>query len=111
MAIALPTDLSAFEIVLFVLSVTLTTLGLLTVGGIARWFFSQHKRYATFRKKFWLFPIFIAGIFAIGAVSAAAQQLIYAYLKQNIATSISGFLITILVAWFLYDWAIWRSHR
>lgn len=107
-AVAFPTDATPFEILLVVLSVTLTTLGLLTLGGFVKWFFGRHKHNASFRKKFWIFPLFIIGIFAIGAISALTQQLVYAYLKQNVATSITGLAVALLVAWFLYDWTIWR---
>jgi len=106
----IPSDATPFEMVLAILSVTLTTLGLLALGGIAKWFFGRHKRQATFRKKLWLFPAFIAGIFAVGALSALTQQAVYAYLRQNVATSITGFAVAVLVAWFLYDWTIWRRN-
>ncbi len=109
--VLIPEAATPFEYVLLVLSVTLTTLILLTIGGVGKWFFGRHKRIPTFRKKFWFFPVFIVGIFAMGALSALAQQAMYAYLKQNVATSISGFAVAALVAWFLYDWTIWRSGR
>ncbi len=105
---AIPAIATPFEYVVFVLAVTLTTLGLLFVGGIGKWFFGRHKQQPTFRKKFWFFPIFIIGIFVMGWVSAQVQNLMFAYLKQNVATSVSGFVIALVVAWVLYDWAIWR---
>jgi hypothetical protein len=106
--VALPQAGTPFEYALFVLSVTLTTLILLALGGIGKWFFSHHKHNATFRKKFWIFPLFIASIFLMGWLSSLAQTFMYAYLKQNIATSISGLAIAVLIAWVLYDWAVWR---
>ena len=111
MVTGLPEGATLFEYFVFILSVTLTTLGLLTVGGIGKWFFGKHKRAPTFRKKFWFFPLFIVGIFAIGWLSAQMQQLLFLYLKQNVVTSLSGLIVAVLVAWFLYDWAIWRSSR
>lgn len=108
---SLPEFTSTGEYLLAILSVTLTTLGLLAIGGIAKAFFSSHRQAPSFRRKLWFFPLFIIGIFAIGWLSAAAQQAVLAYLKQNAATSISGILIAILVAWFLYDWVVWRSRR
>jgi hypothetical protein len=111
MVVGIPAGATPFEYVVFVLSVTLTTLGLLTLGGVVKWFFGRHKAYPTFRKKFWLFPLFVVGIFVMGWVSAQAQQLMYLYLKQNVVTSVTGFAAALLVAWFLYDWAIWRSSR
>lgn len=109
--VSLPTLETPGEYLLVILSVTITTLGLLTLAGILRSVFGRHKTGATFRKKFWFFPIFVIGIFAMGWVSATAQEIVYAYLQQNVATSISGLIVAILVAWFLYDWAIWRSGR
>lgn len=95
------------EYLLFLLSVIITTLGLITVGGLLRGVFRSRYR-ARFRKKLLFFPVFVIGLFAIGWLSERLQQWLFAYLKQNVATSLSGLFIAILIAWLLYDWVFWR---
>lgn len=93
---------------LFILSVTLTSLGLVAVGGMIKSVFKR-KTFPTFRKKIIIFPLFIIGIFVMGWLTAKLQQLVLVYLEKNVATSITGLLIALTVTWFLYDWAVWRK--
>lgn len=101
--------MASVDYFLFVLSVTLTTLGLLFLGSIAR--SMKSRRPAGFKKKLLIFPLFIAGIFLIGWATERIQQGLYTYLQQNAATSISGIVIALLVAWLLYDIVIWRRKQ
>lgn len=109
--VALPEFSSPAEYALFILSVTLTTLILLVIAGLGKALFGRHKSTATFRRKFWFFPFFVIGIFAMGWISATAQKYVFAYIQTNVATSIYGVIVAVLVAWFLYDWAIWRNKN
>ena len=93
---------------LFILSVMLTTLLILFAAGLLRSF--RRKTFPTLRKKLLVFPLFVAGIFVMGWVTAKIQEYVYAYLMRNVATSILGIVITLVVAWALYDWVLWRAR-
>jgi hypothetical protein len=107
MAATLPDFSLTTDYFLFILSVTLTTLALLTLGGFARGMFKSHGRH-TISQKLFFFPLFVVGIFAMGWFTGKIQELMLAYLKQNAASSITGLCIAVVIAWFLYDWVLWR---
>ncbi|MDD9953198.1 MAG: hypothetical protein OXR66_02590 [Candidatus Woesearchaeota archaeon] len=92
---------------LFVLSVTITTLGIIAVAGVLKGLF---RGKATLKKKLFFFPVFILGLLVFGGVTAFLQGFVYEYLQQNLATSVSGMIIIVLVAWILYDWVLWRRR-
>jgi hypothetical protein len=93
---------------LFLLSVVITTVGLVAVGGIAKWAFWRPS-HARIGKKLLFFPLFIVGIFAVGWLSERAQQGVYEYLLENAARGIPFLIGTIALAWVLYDWVVWRK--
>jgi len=94
---------------IFILSVTITTLGLITLGGVLKALFRSRSKPGFQKKLFW-FPFFIGGLFVAGWLSGLVRQGVQTYLEQNVATSISGMAISVLVAWFLYDWVFWRKR-
>ncbi|MBR9700998.1 hypothetical protein GOV11_03990 [Candidatus Woesearchaeota archaeon] len=93
---------------LFLLSVVITALGLVTLGGLAKTVFGR-RNYPTLKNKLAMFPIFILAIIFIGWFSEKLQIGIFEYLQQNTATSLSGLAIAVTVAWILYDWVLWRK--
>ena len=90
--------------ILQLLAVVIVTLGPVAVGSLLR-----SRRRPSFKKKLILFPVFVLGLVALGVVSSYLQEAVYTYLKQNVATSISGFIVVVLIAWFLYDFVLWRK--
>lgn len=94
---------------LFVLSVIITGLGLVTVGGVLKSFFAKSAK-PTFKKKLAFFPLFIIGVLAVGWLSERIQLGLYTYLRASVATSVSGIVIAFIVAWLLYDWVLWRKR-
>jgi uncharacterized protein YacL len=101
----------------FILSVTLTSLTMILIGGwITRRLQKGGLRFrfankSTFSKKFFGFLLFICAIFTFGWLSERLQSSLYQYLQQNVAQGVSGIVISLLIAYFMYDWIVWRKHN
>jgi hypothetical protein len=102
---------------LYILAITLTSLLMIIIGGWIRdrlqkgglrFRFAQKSN---FRKKLTGFFMFIIAIFLLGWMGERLQAAVFDYLVQNIATSIVGFIVVILITWFLYDWLVWRKNN
>ena len=50
-------------------------------------------------------------IFLLGWMSSRLQSAVYDSLKQSIATGITGFALALIIAWFLYDFLVWRKNQ
>lgn len=107
----------SFEYVVFVLTVTLTSLLMIVFGGWVknrlqkgglRFGFARKSR---LHRKFFGFLLFIIAIFLTGLLSERLQSALFSYLKTNVATSITGICVVFLVAWILYDVLVWRAHN
>jgi hypothetical protein len=102
---------------LFILAITISTLLMLIFGGwIQRRMQKGGLKFgfankSTFRRKFFGFLLFIVAIFMTGWLSERLQSSVFNYLKQNAATSITGLLVAVLIAWFMYDWLVWRKQN
>jgi hypothetical protein len=105
------------DYLVFVFAVTITSLLMLIFGtwvknrfqrGGLRFGFANKTR---LHRKFWGFVLFIASIFLLGFLSERLQQTLYNYFRLELATSVSGILIIFLIAWFLYDWLVWKRHE
>lgn len=101
----------------FILAVTISTLLMIVFGG---WIQARLQKgglrfgfanKSNFRRKFFGFLLFIVAIFLTGWLSERLQNAVFTYLKQNVATSITGLLASLLVAWFLYHWLVWKKHN
>ncbi|HIH24214.1 TPA: hypothetical protein HA251_04230 [Candidatus Woesearchaeota archaeon] len=100
-----------------VFAVTIATLLMMIFGGWVtnriqkgglRFGFANKTR---FHRKFWGFVLFIITIFLLGFLSERLQQTLYNYFKIHFTTSITGIIVMFLVAWFLYDWLVWKKHN
>jgi MFS family permease len=99
-----------------ILAVTITSLLMIIIGGWIKDRFQKKGlrfRFANksmLRKKATGFLLFIIAIFLLGWMGERLQLAVYNYLMQNAASSITGIIIALLVAWFLYDWLVWRKN-
>lgn len=114
---ATPAFSLSLDYFLYILAVTITSLLMILIGGWVKNRFQkkglrfQFANKSRFRRKFWGFVLFIVAIFLLGWMGERLQNSVYSYLEQNAATSITGIIIALLVAWFLYDWLVWRKNK
>lgn len=106
----------SFEYFIFVMAVTITSLFMIIFGGWVKTRFQkgglrfQFANKSKFRRKFFGFVLFIVSIFMLGFLSERLQNAMFDYFKNRVATSIGGIVIILVVAWFLYDWLVWRKN-
>lgn len=102
---------------LSILAVTITSLIMIVIGGWVKDRFQkrglrfQFANKTRWRRKLFGFFLFIVAIFLLGWMGERLQLAVYKYLMQNAASSITGMVVAVLVAWFLYDWLVWRKGQ
>jgi hypothetical protein len=101
----------------YVFAVTIASLFMIVFGGWVqtrlhkgglRFAFANKSKY---HRKLTGFILFIVSIFLLGFLSERLQQSLYNYFQYRVATSIIGIILILVVAWFLYDWLVWRKHN
>jgi hypothetical protein len=114
---ALPPFSFTVDYFAFILSVTIASLLMMILGG---WITNRMQkgglRFAfanksTVRKKFFGFLLFVTGIFLLGWLSERLQQTVFSYVKGGTAGSITSIIVAFVIAWFMYDWLVWRKHN